>query len=96
MAGTAQEQVLALDAMYYDLFTGPAGPEVLADLKARSSFGKTTLTSPAPGEPIDSVHMAWHEGRRSLVLEILAKMEIGRRGLLPQAQALRGEKDQDG
>jgi hypothetical protein len=96
VAQTAQEQVLALDAMYYDLFTGPAGPEVLADLKARACYGKTTLTSPAPGQPIDMAYVAWQEGRRSLVLEILAKMEVGRRGLLPQQQALRGAKDQDG
>lgn len=57
---------------YADWSTGPSGSVVLRDLKRR-------LDVPSYIVGIDSLELAHREGRRSVLLDILAAIEAGHR-----------------
>lgn len=82
---TEAEQ-LDLARAYADTFSTPHGARVLEDLKRRGYVGRSTLTAPITGAPLDALHTAANEGRRGLVLELMALVELGRRGRPLEAQ----------
>jgi hypothetical protein len=72
---------------YHAVFTSAAGQRVLADLKRRNFWGKTTLAAPQPGAPIDGIQCAIHEGRRCVVLDIVKEIELAQSGLYEPGSA---------
>lgn len=68
-------------ALYQGVFKTLDGRLMLVDLL--SSCGVLT-GSHVPGDPYET---AWHEGRRSVGLELMERLRIGPEGLLELSQA---------
>jgi hypothetical protein len=77
-----REERTTLDA-YFTAFTSEAGARVLLDLEKRFYVGRTTMTRPAPGLPVDPWETFGNERSRVVVLHIRAQIAKARHGFMP-------------
>lgn len=56
-------------------FTSDHGKRVLDSLRDRAALHAPATVLPASGGPIDPLLTAWRDGRKSIILEILADLE---------------------
>ncbi len=91
---TPSEHRLDIAKDYHAIFTSETGTRVLTDLKHRGFYSKSIMVAPAPEVSLDVTRMLIHEGKRILVLEILAEIELGKRGIMPQARAIVTEPEE--
>lgn len=86
-APAAVKRQVARTKLYKDVFNSPDGRLVLVDLMRRSG-----ILEAVSGSSEDALRA---EGRRSLVLEIMAELRFNENALLALAESRMDENDED-